>query len=146
MSRTDLKFSVKAQSETPARTSITTRHFQFKVDEPAELGGTNLAPNPVEYILAGYAGCINVVAHLTAKELNILVPGLTIQIEGDINPQRLFGTSNAERAGYKQIRVLVTTQAAVAEPLKTQWLQAIESRCPVNDNLANVTPIQIQIH
>ena len=44
-----LKFSIESKSETPARTQIETRGFKLIVDEPAELGGTNLAPNPVEF-------------------------------------------------------------------------------------------------
>src|SRR5688572_7723403 len=112
-----LKFSIQSKSETPARTEIETRGFKLIVDEPTELGGTNQAPNPVEYILAGYAGCINVVAHITAKELNIDLKDLQISIEGDLNPARLFGTSYSERAGYQSIEVKLKTKNAIAEGL-----------------------------
>ncbi|MBN8576877.1 MAG: OsmC family protein [Cyclobacteriaceae bacterium] len=142
----NLKFYINSKSETAARTEIETRGFKLIVDEPAELGGTNKAPNPVEYILAGYAGCINVVAHLTAKELNIDVKDLQIDIEGDLNPARLFGTSYTERAGYKNINVILKTKNKIDEVLKTKWLQEIENRCPVNDNLRNPTPIQFSLN
>lgn len=141
-----LKFSIQSKSETPARTEIETRGFKLIVDEPTELGGTNLAPNPVEYILAGYAGCINVVAHITAKELNIDVKNLQINIEGDLNPDRLFGTSLQERAGYQFLNVSLTTANPIDESLKTRWLEAIENRCPVNDNLRNATPINFSLN
>ncbi|MCE7863798.1 MAG: OsmC family peroxiredoxin [Bacteroidetes bacterium CHB5] len=142
----NLRFSINSKSETPARTEIETRGFKFIVDEPAELGGTNLAPNPVEYILAGYAGCINVVAHITAKELNIDLKDLQIDIEGDLNPARLFGTSFTERAGYQQLTVSLKTKTKLDEVLKTRWLQEIENRCPVNDNLRNATPINFLLN
>lgn len=141
-----LKFSIQSKSETPARTEIETRGFKLIVDEPAELGGTNLAPNPVEYILAGYAGCINVVAHLTAKELNIDASGLQISIEGDLNPARLFGTSYQERAGYQSLEVKLTTSKELNADVKRKWLQEIENRCPVNDNLRNPTPINFSLN
>ncbi|HEY3429697.1 MAG TPA: OsmC family protein [Cyclobacteriaceae bacterium] len=140
-----LKFSIQSKSETPARTEIETRGFKLIVDEPTELGGTNQAPNPVEYILAGYAGCINVVAHITAKELNIDLKDLQISIEGDLNPARLFGTSYSERAGYQSIEVKLKTKNAIAEGLRNKWLQQIENRCPVNDNLRNSTPINFSL-
>ena len=136
-----LKFSIESKSETPARTEIETRGFKLIVDEPEELGGTNLAPNPVEYILAGYAGCINVVAHLTAKKFNIDLKDLKISIDGDINPARLFGESFQDRAGYKNINVRLSTTNAIDEKIKIQWIQEIENRCPVNDNLRNSTPV-----
>lgn len=141
-----LTFSIQSKSETPARTEIETRGFKLIVDEPTELGGTNLAPNPVEYILAGYAGCINVVAHLTAKELNIDVQDLKINIEGELNPARLFGTSHEERAGYQSITVSLKTTNPIDESLKTRWLEEIESRCPVNDNLRNATPVNFSLN
>ena len=137
-----LNFSIHSKSTSAARTEIQTRGFKLIVDEPTELGGTNDAPNPVEYILAGYAGCINVVAHITAKELNIDLKDLQISIDGDLNPSRLFGQSFKERAGYQNINVLLKTESKIDEHVKARWLEAIESRCPVNDNLRNATPIQ----
>ena len=53
-----LKFAVHAQGASPAKTIINTRNFQFIIDEPEDLGGTDEAPNPVEYLLASYAGCL----------------------------------------------------------------------------------------
>jgi uncharacterized OsmC-like protein len=141
-----LKFSIESKSTSPARTEISTRGFKLIVDEPTELGGTNEAPNPVEYILAGYAGCINVVAHLTAKELNIDLKDLQISIEGDLNPSRLFGDSFQERAGYQSISVKLKTDSPIAEKIKNKWLFEIENRCPVNDNLRNVTPINFSLN
>jgi uncharacterized OsmC-like protein len=141
-----LKFSIQSKSTSPARTEITTRGFKLVVDEPQELGGTNDAPNPVEYILAGYAGCINVVAHLTAKEFNIDLKDLQISIDGDLNPARLFGESFKERAGYQNINVQLKTESKIDEKVKARWLEAIENRCPVNDNLRNATPIQFSLN
>lgn len=141
-----LKFSVASKSESPTRTEIRTRGFKLVVDEPAELGGTNQAPNPVEYILAGYAGCINVVAHLTAKEFNIDLKDLEISIEGDINPARLFGQSYQHRAGYQNLNVQLKTKSLIDERIKLKWLEEIENRCPVNDNLRNATPVNFSLN
>jgi uncharacterized OsmC-like protein len=141
-----LKFSVQSKSLSPAQTEIKTRGFRLVVDEPAELGGTNAAPNPVEYILAGYAGCINVVAHITARELNIDFRDLQIDIEGDLNPARLFGLPQSDRAGYRQISVSLKTSNILDEQVKQRWLEEIEYRCPVNDNLRNATPVNFSIN
>lgn len=142
----NLNFNVSSIGETPARTRIKVRNFELVVDEPASLGGTDLAPNPVEYILAGYAGCINVVAHLTANELGVEPGEIRIKIDGDLNPNRLFGTSYTERAGYQNLNVHVQTENPVPQNLKEEWLTQIENRCPVNDNLINPTPIQFQLN
>lgn len=141
-----LKFSIESKSASPARTEIETRGFKLIVDEPEELGGTNQAPNPVEYILAGYAGCINVVAHITAKEFNINLQDLKISIDGDLNPARLFGQSYQDRAGYQAINVQLHTTSTIDEQVKIKWLQEIENRCPVNDNLRNSTPVNFSLN
>lgn len=141
-----LNFSVHSRSESPAKTNINVRGFNLTVDEPEALGGTNQAPNPVEYILAGYAGCINVVAHIVAKEQEIDLKDLNIDIEGDIDPARLFGTSFSERAGYKNIQVNLRTSSKLDEDQRSKWLNEIERRCPVNDNLSNKTPINFSLN
>ena len=142
----ELKFSISSTSKSPAKTAIQTRGFDLTVDEPQELGGTNEAPNPVEYILAGYAGCINVVAHIVAQELDFHLDDLKVDIDGYLNPNRLFGKSLNDRAGYKNIDVRVKTSTLIDPELKKKWLEEISHRCPVNDNLSNPTPISFSIN
>ncbi|MEP1094326.1 MAG: OsmC family protein [Cyclobacteriaceae bacterium] len=142
----ELKFSISSVSESPAKTRIKARDFDLTVDEPEALGGTDQAPNPVEYILAGYAGCINVVAHIVADELNFSLENLQVDIDGYLNPNRLFGKSLDERAGYKNIDVRLQTTSAIDPELKKKWLSEIGHRCPVNDNLTNTTPISFSVN
>lgn len=141
----DSRFRVKAHSENQAKTIVKARQFEIVVDEPAELGGTDTGANPVEYLLAAFAGCINVMAHVIAKEMNFELRGVKIDISGDLNPARLFGLSYEDRAGYKQIEVRIKPDCdADAETLK-KWKEAIENRCPVSDNLQNPTPVKIEV-
>ena len=89
----DMKVRVSAQSENATKTVVKARNFEIIIDEPAELGGTNEGPNPVEYVLGAFAGCLNVMAHVVAKELNMTLRGVKIDISGPLNPARLFGQS-----------------------------------------------------
>ncbi len=67
----DLKFSISATSETPTRVQGKARSFTMYVDEPPQLGGEDKGANPVEYLLAALAVCLNVVGHMVAKEMNM---------------------------------------------------------------------------
>ena len=58
-----LTFSINGKNANATRLDVKARSFSVVVDEPADLGGTDAGPNPVEYVLAGYAGCLNVVGH-----------------------------------------------------------------------------------
>jgi uncharacterized OsmC-like protein len=141
----DLKFSVSAKREGPALVRVQARNFSMYVDEPANLGGSDKGANPVEYLLGALAGCLNVVANLVASEMNIELRGMTIEAEGDLNPGRFSGKSMEERAGFKQIRVTLNPDLQADEAAKRKWLETIEQRCPLNDNLTNPTPVKITL-
>ena len=141
----DLKFRAKAHSENPTKTVVETRGFKIIIDEPESLGGTNAGANPVEYLLAALAGCINVVGHVVAKEMGLELKGLQIDLEGDLNPARFMGKSNADRAGYKEIRVNIKVDSDADAEILSKWLDAVEDRCPVSDTLSNGTPVKISL-
>jgi len=141
----DLNFSLKGQNENPTKFVAQTRHFKLTIDEPEGLGGTDHAANPVEFLLAAYAGCLNVMGHIIAKELNFTLNSLKIELDGDLNPAKVFGQATNDRAGYKEIRVNIIPDADASEETLQKWLETIESRCPVNDNLINPTPVKIAI-
>jgi uncharacterized OsmC-like protein len=137
----NITFSVQGKAYNATKTEVKARKFNIIVDEPQELGGEDDAPNPVEYILAGYAGCLNVVTHLVAKEKNIEIRDLRINIHGEINPQRLFGQSFDERAGFRSIHVEIEIQTNASQEENEALIREVKERCPVNDNIANVTPV-----
>lgn len=141
----DLKFSISATSETPTRTQVKARNFTMYVDEPPQLGGEDKGANPVEYMLAALAGCLNVVGHMVAEEMNIKLDGLTIDIEGILNPAKFQGKSDAERAGYKQINVTIRAKTNAPDDVLKKWIETVESRCPVSDNIANPTPVKFNV-
>jgi uncharacterized OsmC-like protein len=141
----DLKFRVNAHSENPTRTFVKSRGFEMVVDEPQELGGTNQGANPVEYLLSAYAGCINVMAHVCAQELGFELKGVKIDLVGNLNPDRLFGKSFDERAGYKEIKLTLKPDCEADKETLDKWLAAVIDRCPVGDNLKNTTRIVTEI-
>lgn len=137
----DLNFSVNGKNIGLTKYQGYARNFELIVDEPEMLGGEDSAANPVEYLLAGYAGCLNVVFGIVAKELNIEIKNLQINIDGDINPNRFLGISNEERAGFKLLNVEIKLETNVNKELEALLIQSVKSRCPINDNLSNPTPI-----
>jgi len=139
----DLNFSLSGQNENPTKFVAQTRQFTITIDEPEALGGTNHAANPVEFLLAAYAGCLNVMGHIVAGELNFKLKSLRIEIDGDLNPAKVFGQPTGDRAGYKEIRVQLIPEADTDSGTLEKWLKIIEGRCPVNDNLANPTPVSV---
>lgn len=128
--KADNQFVVKAQN------------FDIRIsknDQYPELEG----PSPLEYILAGYAGCINAVGKLVAKEQGIVLKSLQVELSASLSLDKYQGKISNERAGFNSIQVIVKpTSEATLEQLK-EWLLAVEKRCPVQDNLVNPTPVSV---
>ena len=141
----DLIFSLSGQNVNPTKFVAKTRQFTLTIDEPEGLGGTDHGANPVEFLLAAYAGCLNVMGHIVAAELGFKLNNIRIELEGDLNPAKVFGNHTNDRAGYKEIRVNIFPDAETDEANLARWLEIIESRCPVNDNLINPTPVKISL-
>ncbi|MDX1909754.1 MAG: OsmC family protein [Bacteroidia bacterium] len=138
-----LTFSLAGKSESPTRFVARARQFEIVVDEPAALGGADSAANPVEYILAGFAGCLNVVGHLVARDLGFELHRLEVSLQGDIDPARFLGQATEQRAGYQGLQVILTPHADASPEILALWLQQVTDRCPVHDNLRQQTPVSL---
>lgn len=137
------KFKVEAKSDSNARVLVKARNFDLIIDEPENLGGDDRGANPVEFVLAALAGCLNVVGNLIAKEMDFKISNLKFEIEGELNPMKFLGKSSAERAGYQNITAVVSGDTDADEKTIEEWLSRVEERCPVSDNLSNPTPLKI---
>ncbi len=141
-----VEYVVSASSENPTKVVVETPGgFKMTVDEPENLGGTNDGPNPVEYVLAALSGCLNVVGHMVAKEMDINLKGLSFKVSGELDAARFMGKSEEVRAGYQEINVEIEADCDADEEVLEEWLETVEGRCPVSDNLANTTPVNINV-
>ncbi len=138
--------SVHAKSETPARLKIQSGKFSMIIDEPENMGGTDLGPSPVQVLLMSLAGCLNVTGHEVARQRGMKLNGLKIDIKGSMNPCNFMGCSFDERAGFQHINVSVAAdfENASKEEIDS-WLLETESRCPVTDNIKYSTKISVKV-
>ena len=139
------KFSVHAERENATKVKVTAGKFTMIVDEPPNLGGTDDGANPVEYVLAALAGCLNVVGNMVAKEMGFELKSLSFDVEGELDPAGFMGKSKDVRPGYQEILVKAHVETDADEQTLNKWLETIESRCPVSENLSNTTPVKIKI-
>ncbi len=142
---TEIKFRGKGRSASPSQTIVETRKFRIVIDEPKSAGGTNEAANPVEYLLAALAGCLNVVAHNVARERGIELRGVQISIEGDLDVQQ-YASDDRESAVYKEIRAIIQPDTDIPNELLTDWLEEVEERCAVSRTLKAAIPVVISLH
>ena len=109
------------------------------IDEPKNLGGTDKAPNPVEYILAALGGCINVLVISFAGKFDVDVKGLDVHVEGDLDPDGFLGKNPNVRAGYEEIRYTVQLDSPSPVENIEALLAHVDKVCPVKDTLSGTT-------
>ena len=113
------------------------------VDQPANAGGTDAGPTPLEYLMVSLAGCIGTIARIVAMQKRITLRGMKITVEGDINTDGLLGKPTDDPVGFKEFRVVADIDADMTAEEKEAFVHEVDARCPVSFNLLNNTPVKI---
>ncbi|MGB6118193.1 MAG: OsmC family protein [Mesorhizobium sp.] len=124
---------------------VSVRQFEIPVDEPAALGGTDTAPNPVEYILAALGSCQEITYRLYADALGIPVNSVSVKLSGDIDLRGLFNVDQSVRPGYLGIKGEVTIDSPAPEADIARLKAIVDAHCPVLDILRNPTPVELSL-
>jgi uncharacterized OsmC-like protein len=140
-----MTIAVEANRENPTQTTVEARGFELTVDEPEDMGGTNEGPNPLEYLLAAQAGCLNVTGQQIADEMDIAIEDFELAIEGDFN-EAAFAGEDDDRTGLQDIEVTMEVNADADEDTIETWAERVEERCPVSDNIKNDTAVGVSVN
>jgi len=115
--------------------------YTLENDEAEVLLGQDQAPNPVEFVLHGLAGCLTttLVAHAAARGIEI--DTVESSLEGDIDIQGFLGLSDEVPRGYSAIRV----RLRVKSDAPADKLAELAKYSPVYDTLSNPVPVEVAI-
>jgi Predicted redox protein, regulator of disulfide bond formation len=112
------------------------RGFKIILDEPQDLGGTDLGMNPVEAILCALGACQSIVAAAFAKPRHFTFEEVHIELEGDLDPDGFMGKADV-RNGFQEIRYSMHFKTNETQEKAESFANFIEKRCPVGDCLSN---------
>ena len=119
-------------------TDIKARHHYLKADEPEDYGGTNLGPNPYEFVSSGLATCTAMTIQMYAKHKDWPLS----DVEVHINYEKVHA-EDADSNSSKKIDTFsreIVLNGNINEEQKEKLLQ-IANKCPVHKTLSS----QIQI-
>jgi uncharacterized OsmC-like protein len=136
---------IKTFGESMARSTTEARSFKIFMDEPPELGGKDGAASPLEFILAAHGGCLSYMTFFIARELGIQVKGTEVSVKASLDPGKFAGTNRGVRAGYQGVQVTIKVDADATPEQLEKLRSEVEARCPVSDNIANPTAVEIAI-
>ena len=118
--------------------------YVFTKDEPPVLLGTDTGANPVEYLLAGLAGCIttSLVAHAAAR--GIKIDSIESTLEGDIDLHGLLQLDDTN-PGYQGINISFKIESDASDDTLQELICLAKRASPVANTVSRPTPINAKL-
>lgn len=114
-------------------------------DQPVQGGGTDTAATPLEYTAFSLAACVVTIGQLVARQQRIHLRGLEVRVEGDVDVDVFLGKGEDNRAGLLGLKVVTKIDADLSLEEKKAFLEMVDRRCPVSDNLKEITPVVYEV-
>src|SRR5207237_8227600 len=112
------------------------RSVRVMVDEPAELGGVDGAPNPVEVLLSALAGCVTAGIATNAQMFGVPIDAIDLELEADVDARGMLGHDKSVRNGVTDIRDTVTIQGPAPGGKSRKGKETIDRKSPARGTLA----------
>lgn len=122
---------VSAECPTDTRTEFNIDGFEFVTDEPLSMGGSNLGPMPLQMLMASYAGCINVIAHRTARQLKIDLQDIQVSVKGLLDMRVMGGALEGDPV-FPEIRLDVIANSTASQEELDKLARVVGEQCPVS--------------
>ena len=137
--------SIEAKLGEKFKVEVKAGNHTLYVDQPQAGGGADEGPNPIEYLFTSLAGCIATAARIIAIQKRIKLNGMDMKIEGVFDTEIILGKSKENRPGLTGINVTLNIDAEMTKEEKKAFVEEIDSRCPVSDNIENATPVKFEV-
>ena len=125
--------NLTAHNEGGGKTVVSVRDTPGLVtDEPAERGGTNQGPTPVETVLGGLTGCDAVITHTVAKIMKFEYGTIDYTCDAQIDTRGVAGVKGV-RPYFEKVTVTKTIQTNETPERIEKLKKNVEQRCPVSN-------------
>lgn len=115
----------------------------FLVDEPETLGGTDLAPNPVEYLIGAAASCFAITFEVLASQQGIQLEQVEVDITADLNAAVFLGLEEGD-SGIINPALQIKAATSASKEVVEQIARIALSKSPVLASLEK--EIKLEIH
>jgi uncharacterized OsmC-like protein len=141
-------FTTVTTWEDGARARTTARTFSIETDEPAPLGGTDAAVDPMELVLAAVGTCLNIGWVTQARKRGIDYRDLQIEVSGNYDLRGYLDIDDDTRPGFTDISYTVTVDTDATPEQLAEIKEAAERTSPMFDNVLNSTPVdgRVAVH
>jgi len=116
-----------------------------KVDQPETIGGTDLAPNPVQFALASLGACVAHTYRFWSEKLNIPLNGLQVNVQGNLDIRGGLGLEEGVRAGFRDVAVAVRISGPEPAERYEKLRSAVDQHSAVLDIFGNQVPVRMSM-
>lgn len=131
--------------EDAARARTTARSFSIETDEPAPLGGSDRAVDPMELLLASLGTCLSIGWVTQAAKRGVDFRNLAIEVDGDYDLRGYLALDEQVRPGFGAIRYTVRVDSDAPAEVLDEIRKAAEQTSPMFDNIRNGAPIEVEV-
>lgn len=113
------------------------------VDNPEPMGGTGLAPGPLQYCLFGMASCFSGTFMMVAAQEGVRIDRLSIKVENTVDMTRPLGiTRNPLTDGVK---ITLTVKSPASKEVLGDLEERSRQQCPAVYCLTTPIPLNIAL-
>ena len=117
------------------------RSFTLETDEPAPLGGTDSAIDPMELLLASLGTCLTIGWVTHANQRGVDFRDLKIKVRAPYDLRGYLGLDESVRPGFTSLEYAVEVDTDADPAVLDEIKAAAEAGSPMFDNILNGTPV-----
>ena len=118
------------------RTTITSRHHVYHIDEPVEDGGQDSAAKPTEVVMGALGSCIAITMKLYAERKGWALTGVEIDLDFERFNAKDYPAAQSEEGIVHEIRKGIRLHGDLTDEQKERILE-IGGKCPVHRLIAS---------
>ncbi len=127
------------------RSHVKTRGFEVIVDQPENMGSSNQAPRPGEYVLAALAACHEVTWRLYADALDIDLQDIAVSVTGKSDARGFFDLGDDIPAGFSEVVGTIDVVSDASDEDLERLRLAVNRHCPVLDDLKRPVKVDLEV-
>lgn len=139
-------FTTVTTWEDGARSRTVARSFTIDTDEPAPLGGSDRAIDPMELILASLGTCLSIGWVTQAAKRGVDFRRLEIRVDGDYDLRGYLAIDDGIRPGFAALRYTVDVDTDAPAAVLDEIRRAAEATSPMFDNILRPTAIEGRVN
>jgi uncharacterized OsmC-like protein len=126
----------KARIEEGVRCVIEDGPWKLTADMPVKAGGEETGPTPGTLGRGALASCLAMSIVIWAARREIPVDAVEVEVRAEFDARGELGVGENVRAGYKDVRYLVSVDSPAAEDVLVELIETAERHSPYVDVFA----------